>query len=140
MTREESTRGSAAEAIFNSIRKTIRQKQETIKPQPAATPLILDLTDRLEAAYLSGKIEEAIRLIYDITLQIAMLDFNIDYQNDLDVFIETLLWHDERFAVGAWFASIEKNNLEKAGTTRPNDMDVLLGIYFLGGWARQSAT
>ena len=139
MTREESTKGSAAEAIFNSIRKTIRQKQENIKPQPAAAPLILDLTDRLEAAYLSGKIEEAIRLIYDITLQIAALDFNIDYQNDLDVFIETLLWHDERFAVGAWFASIEKNNLEKAGTTRPNDMDVLLGIYFLGGWARQSA-
>jgi MFS family permease len=88
----------------------------------------------LHAAYETDQVERCVDLLIELAIGLAALHYGIEFGGDVEVFMETLIWHDVKFALGLWFHSLLRERL-KAVPRRPVDRgDVLLGIYALSGW------
>jgi MFS family permease len=136
-TREQRLRGSETEEVLAGIVSAIRHVVGVRGRTGAEGAVLVSLIERLDEAYLGGKTDEAVRLLHDTVLNIAKLDYGVEYTGDLMSFVEALVWQDERFAVGTWFLGLLLENLNDPSKANPDDTDVLLGIHFLSGWANK---
>lgn len=140
LAREQRSRGSETEELLAGISAAIRHVVGVKgRTGPEGTAL-LSLIANLDEAYLQNRTDEAVRLIHDVAIKIARLDYGVEYGGDLMPFIEALVWQDERFAVGTWFLGLLLENLNDPNKADPDGTDVLLGIHFLAGWAQRYAS
>ncbi len=134
--REQDSRGSETESMLRDLSKAIRNvagKQSLRQDADQATRQVA----ALEEAYLQGRTSDCVRLIHDIAICVARLDYQIVYANDMDAFVKTMMVRDPRLAAGLWFVGILLDDLMTPTKADPDQTDVLLGIHFLAGWAQR---
>jgi hypothetical protein len=137
LTREQRSRGSDTEGLLADISAAIRHVAGVRGKTGAQAATTLAMIETLDEAYLQVRTDDAVRLLHDIAIGIAKLDYGVEYPGDLMPFVESLVWQDERFAVGTWFLGLLLENLNDPNKTNPDDTDVLLGVHFLAGWANR---
>jgi len=134
--REQRSPGSETERMLSDVsramlnvagKRWLRQEADEAARQVAA----------LDEAYLQGRTSDCVRLIHDIAIRVAHLDYGIVYPGEMDSFVEAAMMQDERFAVGLWFVGMLLDDLVTPTKTDPDKTDVLLGIHFLAAWARR---
>jgi hypothetical protein len=134
--REQASRGDQTEGMLRDVTKAILNVAGK-GPMRADAEEAARQVATLEEAYLQGRTSDCVRLIHDLAIRVARLDFGVVYTNDMRVFVETMMVRDQRFAVGLWFVGILLDDLLSPGKTDPDQTDVLLGIHFLAGWAQR---
>jgi hypothetical protein len=85
----------------------------------------------LQAAYEQDDVSGASELLFEIAIEMAALDFGIEYGGDTEILLELMVWRKPRFGLGLWYIDLLAHRWEAAGFERRDWLDVLLGIYFL---------
>jgi HEAT repeat protein len=135
---EEQDAGSAFEDLFRSLRSRVRKLAadgSTDRRQSLLIARIRKLESLVESADYASAANEALRLARSL----AALAGERRQKNSNEVFIDVLVWQDQRYAVGYWFLSLlacEDGNTPGA-TEIPDRLQTLLAIYVLDGWAHR---
>jgi hypothetical protein len=64
----------------------------------------------------------------DLAIALSALKYGIQYGGDAEVFVEVLIWHDQRFGVGTWYLDLLRQG------TAPDQLEAMLAVYFLSTW------
>ena len=96
----------------------------------AGAPPGIESVDRLESAYLLRDYAGCVRQALDLAIALSSWKYGIRYGGEVDVFAETLIWHDQPFGVGTWYLDLHRQ------TDDPDGLDALLAIYFVSTWTR----
>lgn len=138
LAREQRAKGAESERMANELARGMRH---LLEGRPAAAELARVLGDirALDAAYVEGRNEEGVQLLYRIGVFLAEHELGIKDPGDPDALVEALVMREERFAVGMWFLSRLRFPSASGGVSAVDDTDILLGIYFLAAWLRKYA-
>jgi len=136
LVREQDQSGSGAEALIDTLNRSIREIGSEHGPLAETRKRALAAVAALETAFSRGQTQEATRLMYDIVVDLAKMAFGVEPPADLDAFVEALVWQDERFAIGTWYLGVLRDSAAKTDSSGPDSTDILLGIYFLANWAK----
>jgi MFS family permease len=131
--REQRQRGSEAQRLLDKLRDAITEAAGDAMPAQgrALNEKIVLMHDH----YTSGRMKEAVDLLFDLSLGLAALRYGIEFGRDAEAFVETMIWNDVRFGMGAWYLELIREG-RSASTTAPGDgTEVLLGMYVLSRWS-----
>lgn len=130
--REQQSRGSEVSIRLEQLQAAIREAtRERLTDQ--CEPLIAKIRE-LEAAYEDGNVQRAADLLFDLAIGLAALSYGVEFGGDAIAFIGELVWRDERFGIGVWYLDLLRQHWEQANLGTRDNLDILLGIYFLTGW------
>jgi len=134
---EEQDPGSAFEDLFRSLRSRVRKLADgpAERRQALLIARIRKLEELVETHDYASAANESLRLARSL----AALAGERQRKNASEVFIDVLVWQDQRYAVGYWFLSLlacEDGSVPNAAEV-PDRLQTLLAIYVLDGWARR---
>jgi hypothetical protein len=133
--REQRQRGSEAGHLLDLLRDAIAES--TRNQMPAQGRTLSEKSLILCEHYTAGRMKEAVDLLFDLALGLAALRYGIEFGNDAETFVETMIWHDVRFGVGVWYLELLREESDSAGVAWRDGTEVLLGIYVLSRWSPQ---
>jgi len=99
----------------------------------AEEPLSATL-NALERAIESTQWPEAARHLFDLAVGLATLTYGIKHENEQNVFIEKLIWHNQHLGICTWFLYMTTGPWNNPAFGPPTQLDVLLGLYALAEW------
>jgi MFS family permease len=89
---------------------------------------IIARLEQLESAFLLRDYTGCVNQSLDLAIALSALKYGIQYGGDAEVFVEVLIWHDQRFGVGTWYLDL----LRQGGA--PDQLEAMLAMYFLSTW------
>lgn len=95
-------------------------------------PTIVSRVDQLESAFLLREYGACVNQCLDLAVALSTLKYGIHYGGDAEVFVEVLIWHDQRFGVGTWYLDLLRQG------PSPDQLEAMLAIYFLSTWTGQA--
>ncbi len=99
----------------------------------AEAPLTATL-NALEHAIETARWPTAAERLFELSVGLAALTYGLTHNDEKDVFIEQLLWHDEHVGVCTWFLYMITHDWNNPTFGAPTQLDALLGLYFLSEW------
>jgi len=133
LVREQETHASEAMRLLKNIRRQIRAR---LSPELQIHGEALAVkSGEIEAAYEDRDVGTCAHLLFDLAIGLAALRHGVRFGGNSEVFVEELIWRDQRFGVGVWFLHMLCEGLaeDRPATEAPDLVDILLGIYFLAG-------
>ncbi len=104
--------------VIESSRNTLPQSGQNINTR----------LEQLESAFLLRDYAACVNQSLDLAIALSALKYGIQYGGDAEVFVETLIWHDQRFGVGTWYLDLLRQEVS------PDLLEAMLAIYFLSTW------
>jgi hypothetical protein len=87
---------------------------------------------RLQARYEERDYAACASALLELAIGLAALRWGVEFGSDALAAVPHLIWRDQRFGVGVWYLDLLRGGWESGETpAAPDDVDVLLGIYFL---------
>jgi len=126
---EQQAYGTAVATLLGRLKEQMRKAAREASGGAGAPPGI-ESVDRLESAYLLRDYAGCVRQALDLAIALSSWKYGIRYGGEVDVFAETLIWHDQPFGVGTWYLDLHRQ------TDDPDGLDALLAIYFVSTWTR----
>jgi HEAT repeat protein len=114
--------------LKEEVRDSARDKQAS------SVQAILDKLDQLESAFLLRDYSACVNQSLDLAISLSALKYGIQYGGDAEVFVEVLIWHDQRFGVGTWYLDLLRQG------AAPDLLEAMLAIYFLTTWTHPPRT
>jgi MFS family permease len=108
--------------VKEEVRESTREKLT-----PSGLNIITRL-EQLESAYLLREYGPCVSQSLDLAIALSALKYGIQYGGDAEVFVEVLIWHDQRFGVGTWYLDLLRQG------TAPDQLEAMLAVYFLSTW------
>jgi HEAT repeat protein len=99
----------------------------------AETPLNTTL-NALEHEIEHAQWPDAARHLFELAVGLAKLTYGIGHDNEQNVFIEKLIWHNQHLGICAWFLYMTTGPWNNPAFGPPTQLDVLLGLYALAEW------
>jgi len=129
---EENLAGSqTARAISQLARRLHRLCARHYKE--AEEPLRTTLT-AMEHEIENAQWPEAARHLFDLAVGLAKLTYGVEHENEQNVFIEKLIWHNQHLGICTWFLYMTTGPWNNPAFGPPTQLDVLLGLYALAEW------
>lgn len=91
----------------------------------------------LEAHSEAEQWTEAAERLFDLSMGLAVLTYGIEHSDEKKVFIEKVIWHDERLGVNVWFLYMITHEWNNPVFGPPTQLDVLIGVFGLTEWSSQ---
>jgi HEAT repeat protein len=129
LTREQQTPGSEAERLLKELARRVRAA--TRRQLAAEGAAIVQRLEELQHAYDEEAWDTAAELLFAAGLGLAALRYGVAYGGDAEALVEELVWQDPRFGVGVWYLALLREGWEAAELGARDEVDILLGIYFL---------
>ena len=127
--REQRSRGVEMGRLLDDVRERIRALSgEGVSTQRKSR--LLALVRHIERAYDRHELHPCIDQLRDLATGIAAARFG-SHLETRDITPETLVWHDERFGVGAWCIDLIHTQAHQTAPTPVSDIDILLAVHFL---------
>lgn len=136
LVKEQRDKGSGAEQLLSEIGEMIDRAGGKILSEQSA--MLRGRLQCLREAYSSGKPVLCADTIFDLALRLAAVSYGLQFGIDAPALVETIMWHDPRFGVGAWYLELLREAREQNPGRVPEVTEVLLGMYVLSRW-RQGA-
>lgn len=95
---------------------------------------IITRVEQLESSFLLRDYTACVNQSLDLAIALSALKYGIQYGGDAEVFVEVLIWHDQRFGVGTWYLDLLRQS------PAADQLEALLAIYFLSTWTRPGRT
>jgi MFS family permease len=130
--REQRSPGSEVERLLSQLGEKVRRTAST-HMQEQGDVLIHRIT-QTQSAYDHSDYAECMRLLRGLAIGLAALHYGVEFGGDTDVFVESLIWHDERIGLGVWHLDLVVRSIE-AGTWTADALDVLLSLHCLSQWS-----
>ena len=86
---------------------------------------------KLQSAYDEQAFPRCIRLLIDLGIGLAALEYGISGSGDTQVVVESLIWYNQKLGVGLWFLDLVDRAGRDDERRAPDETDALLGIYVL---------
>ncbi len=90
---------------------------------------IIGRVEQVESAFLLRDYGACVNQALDLAIALSALKYGIQYGGDAEVFVEVLIWRDQRFGVGTWYLDL----LRQGGS--PDQLEAMLALYFLSTWS-----
>jgi hypothetical protein len=130
---EQRQRGAEAGHLLDTLRDSIAES--TRNQMPTQGRVLSEKSLILYEHYTAGRMREAVDLLFDLALGLAALRYGIEFGNDAETFVETMIWNDVRFGVGVWYLELLREERDTSTAAWRDGTEVLLGIYVLSRWS-----
>jgi MFS family permease len=130
--REESQPGREVPELLQGLREAVRKATRTsMSPQGEH---LVERIQILETMYEDQDLSACAGLLFEVAIGLAALQYGIEFGGDAETFVETLIWRDSHFGVGAWY--LHMLTAPTDGMLKELDrIEILLGAYFVSTWA-----
>ncbi|MFO7535145.1 MAG: MFS transporter [Kiritimatiellia bacterium] len=91
---------------------------------------IIGRVEQLESVFLLRDYKACVNQSLELAIALSALKYGIQYGGDAEVFVEALIWHDQRFGVGTWYLDLLRQS------PVADELESLLAVYFLSTWTR----
>jgi hypothetical protein len=129
---EEEEPGIELESVFERLRKNLGKIIQTNMRQNAET--LRNIIGTMEEAFEKREHEQAAKGLIDYSVGMCAIRHGIEHGEDAEVMMETLVWHDEKLAIGMWYLGMLLNYENDENPKPVERIDVLIGIYFIDAW------
>ena len=132
LAKEQQTRGSEVERMLKGLRRSIRTATRRKMVEQGET--LQAKTRAVEALYDDGKFAGCFEIMFELVIGVAALRWGVEFGGNSKALVNELIWRDERFGIGVWCLDLMRQKWSSAAEPEVDEVDLLLGIYFL--WCR----
>mgnify|MGYP000324320443 CR=1 FL=1 len=129
LTVEQTSRGSEAERMLGELRHEIATAtRERLTEQGRR---LQERAARVQTLYEEERYAACVTELFDLAIGLAALRWGVEFGGDSLAAIYHLIWRDQRFGIGVWYLDYLRAGFGAPDVPQPDDVDALLGIYFL---------
>lgn len=132
LVKEQRDKGSGYGQMADAIKTAIDEGLGAVGDARVAA--LRGKVDRLQELCLAGERAQAIEMLFDLAVSLAALRYGIRHGADVPALVETIVWVDPQFGVGAWYLGLLREAAGKRDRRADDGTDVLLGMYILSQW------
>lgn len=134
--REQREPGSEIERLIRQIQEAV----ETVKSGELESQgrKLSDMAGHISEHILAGRLKESVGELFELAVGLAALRYGVEFGQDAEAFVETMIWNDVRFGLSAWCIELLQEPDKEGRVAEPDRTEVLLGLYLLSLWGNHS--
>ncbi len=129
---EQRERGAGCGELLGAIQSALEDGATSIGPERLAH--LKGKVERLRDLYSSGQPIAVVESLFDMALTLAAIRYGIRHGEDAEALVESIVWFDARFGVGAWYLELLREIGETKGAKGLDSAEILLGFYVVSRW------